>query len=236
MVTPARKAQPRTTLGADGFPLLETGYHLMQPEFHRRYEQMPEVKRAELIEGVVFIGSPVRLAHAKSNSQVSCWLEIYIAATPGLESGVGASVILDRNNEYQPDVFLRIVPERGGQTQVTEEKYILDAPELVVEVSLSSLSQDLHEKLAVYRRSGVREYIVWALRDSEIRWYSFESRAEVRLTPNRAGVTCSRFFPGLWLDTAALLAQDMSKVLTTVRLGIKSPEHAAFVKKLSAAR
>ena len=182
------------------------------------------------------MGSPVSLAHAKSNSRVSCWLEFYAAATPGLETGTGASVILDRDNEYQPDVFLRIVPERGGQTELTEQKYIVGAPALVVEVSLSSLSHDLHEKLAVYRRSGVREYIVWALRDREIRWFNFESGDEALLAPNRSGLTSSRVFSGLWLDTGALVAGNMKKVLAVVRKGLSMPEHAAFVNKLSAAK
>lgn len=182
------------------------------------------------------MGSPMSVAHAEATGQISLWLGSYVAETPGLATGAGASVILDRDNEYQPDVHLRILPERGGQSGLLEEKYVRGAPEFVVEVSLSSLSQDMHEKLAVYRRSGVREYIVWALRDREIRWFNFESGGDVLLAPNRSGATCSRVFPGLWLDTAALVSGDMKKVLATARRGIAAAEHTAFAKKLSTAK
>jgi hypothetical protein len=40
-------------------PPLQNGDHLTRDEFMRRYEAMPELKKAELIEGVVFMGSPV---------------------------------------------------------------------------------------------------------------------------------------------------------------------------------
>ena len=38
---------------------LEHGDHLTREEFERRYEAMPHVRKAELIEGVVYMPSPV---------------------------------------------------------------------------------------------------------------------------------------------------------------------------------
>lgn len=238
VITPPRKLHHTAAARAadTAFPLLDTGYHLTQAEFHRRYELMPAVKRAELIEGIVFMSSPLSKAHSDANAQVLGWLVAYAAETPGVESGVGASVILDHDNEYQPDAHLLIAPKHGGQTSLSDGKYVKGAPELVVEVSLSSLAHDLHEKRSVYRRSGVREYLVWALPDAELHWFDFTSGESERLVPNRSGLLCSRVFPGLWLDAAALLASDMKKVLSVVRRGLASAGHTAFVKKLSAAR
>ena len=43
-----------------GLPPLENGDRLTRDEFERRYEAMPHLKKAELIEGVVYVPSPVR--------------------------------------------------------------------------------------------------------------------------------------------------------------------------------
>jgi hypothetical protein len=43
----------------------------------------------------------------------------------------------------------------------------------------------------------------------------------------------SRVFPGLWLDSKALLARDMQQVLARLQEGLHSPEHKRFVAKLA---
>lgn len=217
-------------------PLLDTGYHLSQPEFHRRYERMPEVKRAELIEGVVFMGSPLSRAHADATFAIAGWLHAYVSETPGVSGGNGASTILDHDNEYQPDAHLLIEPGCGGQTTLSEGKYIKGAPELVVEVAVSSLAHDLHAKRDVYRRNGVREYLVWSLPEARLQWFDFAAGDEARIGPDARGVFRSRAFPGLWLDGAALLAGDLKKVSAAVRRGLATAAHRAFVKQLAAAR
>ncbi len=217
-------------------PLLDTGYHLSQPEFHRRYELMPEVKRAELIEGVVFMGSPLGVVHARATGLISGWLSPYAAETSGVEFGVGTSTILDHDNEYQPDAHLLIEPRLGGQSAVAEGKYVKGAPELVVEVALSSLAHDLHAKRDVYRRNGVREYVVWSLPEARLHWFEFAAGDDARIAPDARGLLRSRVFPGLWLDAAALLAGDLKKVLAAARRGLAGAEHRAFMKKLAAAR
>lgn len=237
-VAPSVRKRRSAAPSADpvAFPPLETGYHLTQPEFHRRFERRPDLKRAELIEGVVFVGSPLSIEHARGSARIAYWLGGYAAETPGVDVGGEGSVILDHDNEYQPDAHLLILPQRGGQTALSEGKYIKGVPELVVEVALSSLAHDLHEKLSVYRRNGAREYLVWSLPSSEFHWFNFESGEPEQLVPTRAGFLCSRFFPGLWLDTAAVVAGDLRKIAAGVRRGLATAEHAAFVKTLSAAR
>src|SRR5437762_7818192 len=93
---------------SDGFvPPLEVGDHLTRAEFERRYEAMPELKKAELIEGVVHMPSAVRWNyHAGPHAKVIMWLGVYEAGTPGVQAGDNGSIRLDLDNEPQPDAAL----------------------------------------------------------------------------------------------------------------------------------
>jgi Uma2 family endonuclease len=218
-------------------PPLENGDRLSRAEFERRYEAMPHLKKAELIEGVVYVPSPVRHRfHGEPHSYVMGWLVLYKAHTPGVQVSDNSTVRLDLDNEPQPDALLLIAPERGGQTHLSEDGYIEGAPELVMEVASSSASYDLHAKLHVYRRNGVQEYVVWRVLDEEVDWFVLREGQYERLQPDSDGLFRSEVFGGLWLDPAALVREDLATVLTTVQQGLASSEHAAFVARLHAAR
>jgi Uma2 family endonuclease len=153
-----------------GVPPLENGDQFTRPEFERRYEAMPHLKKAELIEGVVYMPSPVRYeGHGRQHSALNGWLVVYSASTPGVAVGDNTTVRFDLDNEPQPDVLLRFT--HGGQYRVTADGFLEGPPELVAEVASSSVAYDLHQKLDVYRRHGVREYIVWRTVDSAIDWF-----------------------------------------------------------------
>lgn len=216
-------------------PPLEPGDRLTRAEFERRYDAMPHLKKAELIEGVVYMPSPVRHRHhGRPHLHLMTWLGTYEAATPGVEGGDNATVRLDLDNDEQPDGYLLIDPARGGQARVSADDYVELAPELVGEVAASSASYDLHTKLHVYRRNGVREYLVWRVQDQQFDWFVQRSGQFESLPPDAAGILRSEVFPGLWLDPAALLCSDMPCVLAVLRQGLASPEHAAFVERLQA--
>ena len=222
------------TLGEDHVtvPPLVAGDRLTRSEFERRYRAMPNVKKAELIEGRVFIPSPVSTDdHASPHFDLIGWLSVYKSATPGTQGGDNGTLRLDLDNEPQPDAFLRILPEFGGQSRTTDG-YVEGAPELVIEVAASSASYDLHDKLHVYRRNGVQEYIVWRVWDRAIDWLVLQAGEYQPLAADEDGITRSRVFPGLWLDIAAMLASDSPRVLAVVQEGIKHPDHAAFREQL----
>ena len=158
-------------------PTLENGDRLTRYEFERRYEAMPHVKKAELIEGVVYVASPVRYRrHGKPHGYIMGWLGLYCSATPGVEFADNSTVRLDLDNEPQPDALLRIDEELGGQSYISEDDYIEGAPELIVEVASSSAAYDLHDLLKAYRRNGVQEYIVWQIAEQKLNWFSLHSR------------------------------------------------------------
>jgi Uma2 family endonuclease len=214
-------------------PPLQSGDRLSREEFERRYDAMPELKKAELIDGVVYVPSPVNHRnHGNPHFNVIFWLGSYAALTPGVEGGDNSSLRLDPENEPQPDGFLIVLPAHGGRVQIDGDDYIVGGPELIGEVAASSASYDLHDKLNVYRRHGVREYIVWRVYDRTIDWFVLRQGKYERLPLAADGIYRSEVFPGLWLDPAALIQGNLQAVLTVLQQGLATPDHAAFVAEL----
>ncbi len=215
---------------------LENGDRLTRREFERRYAAMPEIKKAELIEGVVYVASPVRFEpHAEPHSSIIGWLWVYRAATPGVRLGDNATVRLDMDNEPQPDALLRLEPSAGGQSRIDADGYVEGAPELIAEVAASSASYDLRDKLRTYRRNQVQEYLVWQIYENRLDWFRLREGEYVLLEPDAAGVVRSEVFPGLWLSVPALLAGDLAAVLAVLQQGLATPERGAFAAQLGAA-
>jgi Uma2 family endonuclease len=194
---------------------LEQGDHLTREEFERRYEAMPELKKAELIEGVVHMPSPVRWnLHAGPHADLLGWLTHYRAHTPGVLVGGNGTLRLDMENEPQPDAAMIIEPARGGKVQLSPDDYIEGAPELVAEVSASTVSIDMNAKLRVYQRNSVKEYIVWRVLDRAIDWFILRQSQYDKLAADAAtAVFRSEVFPGLWLDANAMINGDLARVL-----------------------
>ena len=216
--------------GSRSGPSLENGDRLTRREFERRYEARPDLKKAELIEGVVYVPSPTRSArHARPHAAMVGWLFAYAAASPGVQLNDNPTIRLDLDNAPQPDAALLIDPDRGGQAQVSEDDYVEGAPELVAEVAAGSASYDLHDKLHVYRRNGVREYLVWRTLDRRFDWFELAEGVYRPRTPDASGLVGSRVFPGLCLARDALLRGDLRAVLEVQRSGLEDPAHAAFV-------
>ncbi|MEA5594120.1 Uma2 family endonuclease [Rivularia sp. UHCC 0363] len=217
-------------------PLLESGDKLTRHEFERRYTAMPDNKKAELIEGIVYMASPLRIrSHGEPHGNLILWLGTYKVTIPGLILGDNSTVRLDLDNEPQPDVVLLIDEKLGGQARISEDDYIEGAPELVAEVAASSASNDLHDKKNAYRRNGVLEYIVWQVFENKLDWFYLQDGEYVSLEADAAGVIKSKVFPGLWLAKEALLVGEMKQVLDVLQQGLNSPEHAELVKQLTTA-
>jgi Uma2 family endonuclease len=213
-------------------PPLESGDSLTRAEFERRYQAMSDIKKAELIEGVVYMASPLRYRnHGVPHAQIMGWLLTYVANTPGVGIADNTTVRLDADNEPQPDALLRI--EVGGQSRISEDDYVEGAPELIVEIAASSASIDLHDKLKAYRRNQVQEYLVWRVYDGEFDWYRLTEGEYKLLNVNADGILCSQVFPGLWLDVSALLSGDLAKVLAVCQQGLTTVEHQQFIEQLS---
>jgi Uma2 family endonuclease len=211
---------------------LQMGDKLTRAEFLSIWEEHPEIKFAELIGGIVYMPSPLSRTHGVTDTRVSGWLWVYFVHTPGTETGSNATTLMEDDETPQPDDYLRILPEYGGQSG-NEGKYVSGSPELVVEICVSSASYDLNQKKDLYEQSGVREYVAVLMREQEIRWHRLTAKGFQLMAPVPDMVWKSRIFPGLWLDGRAVLANDDAQVLATLQQGLQSPEHEAFVKKLA---
>lgn len=225
--------QPVSETTESTIPPLESGDRLTRPEFERRYAAMPQVEKAELLEGVAYVPSPVRQSHGLAHARIITWLGVYCAATPGVKLNDNASVRLDLDNEVQPDALLRLEPEAGGQSQISHDDYVEGPPELIVEIATSSAAYDLYDKKKVYRRNRVQEYVVWQVDEERLDWWRLEEGRYVSLSPDSEGIWHSLVFPGLSLPVQALLSGDMAGVLAMLQEGLETEEHSAFVDEIS---
>lgn len=232
-MTPAKTAAVPPPAQPARIPSLEQGDQLSRDEFERRYEAMPELKKAELLEGVVHMPSPVRWnQHSGPHADVIIWLGCYRIFTPGVDVGDNGTVRLDLDNEPQPDATAIVLPAFGGKVQIGADDYIEGGPELVAEIASSSVSIDLNTRFRVYRRNQVQEYVVWRVLDQEIDWFVLRQTQYERLAPDADGYLKSEVFPGLWLDPAALARRDLATVFQILQQGLARAEHVAFVAKL----
>ncbi|MEH2466403.1 Uma2 family endonuclease [Nostoc sp.] len=215
-------------------PPLENGDRLTRYEFERRYQAMPPHQKAELIEGVVYLASPLRFeSYAEPHGHTITWLGVYEALTPGVRLGIDPTVRLNRDNEPQPDGVLLITPTAKGQSRFSDDDYIEGAPKLVIEIAASSVAIDLHDKKKVYSRNGVKEYIVWQIFENKLDWFRLQQREYVSSEVDADGIIKSQVFPGLWLSMSDFLAGNMQQILAVLQLGLNLPEHQIFVQQLS---
>lgn len=210
---------------------LENGDRITRAEFERRYDAMPNLKKAELIERIVYLGSRVTASHGRSHAAIVGWLGNYTVATPGIEVANSTTVRLDPDNEPQPDALLRI--EVGGQSTISEDDYVEGAPEFIAEIAMSSASYDLRDKFRVYRRNGVQEYLIWQVYEQRIDWFRLREGEYVNLLADEAGIIRSEVFPGLWLSVPALIAGNLGEVQSVLQMGLATPEHQAFANQLN---
>ncbi len=158
---------------------------------------------------------------------------LYSMNLRGTSFVIHPTLIFDEKNECQPDVVLRIEENFGGKSWVNDDDYLEGAPELVVEISSSTASYDLHDKLEIYEQKGVQEYIVWRVLDEQIDWFSLENGKYQRLAPNKQGIIESKVFAGLRLNVEAMLKDDLKQVLADLQKGLQSKKYKEFSQRLS---
>ena len=202
-------------------PPLENGDRLSRAEFARRYTAHPEIKKAELVEGVVYMASPVRAQqHGIPHSSINGLFMLYCAATPGLRMADNSTLRLDHDNELQPDVAVWLDESLGGRTRITADDYLAGTPELIVEIAASSVAYDLGTNLNAYRRNGVAEYVVLIPYEQSVRWLAWVDGEYHELLPDEQGIIRSRIFPGLWFSPAHFWANDLPGLVACLQQGL----------------
>lgn len=213
---------------------LQNGDTMSREEFHRLYEQTPEDFKAELIGGIVYVASPLYPGHGKPHLLLGAVVAAYEGRTPGVDASDNTTILLGDEGEPQPDLYVRILPEYGGQSTTGANDCVVGAPELIIEVANSSRAIDLHGKKNDYAKYGVREYLVHCVEERQLRWFDLE--AGIELQPDSSGIVRAKTFPGLWIDGLALIARDYRALMHTLEAGLATPEHAAFVEELAKRR
>jgi Uma2 family endonuclease len=196
---------------------LHNGDRMSRDEFLWRWEQIPDIKRAELIDGVVYLSSPLSEWHSDYELLLCSWLLAFEDRVPGLKILPNATWLLG-DSSPQPD--LALIRQQGSSH--SEGKFRQGPPELAVEISYSSLAYDLGPKLELYRRTGVQEYLTILLEDKKAQWRVLGSDGRYRLLKLSGGFLKSKIFPGLWLDPVALFPPDRKRLLAGVEAGSKS--------------
>jgi Uma2 family endonuclease len=213
-------------------PPLCDGDRLSLDEFLRRWELLPDLKHAQLLDGIVYMASPVSNKHSSLHSYFVTWLGTYQARTPGCETLTEGTVLMGKNDAPQPDIALRILPGFGGQSR-DEGPCLAGAPELIVEVAASSRARDLGPKSQLYLQAGVREYLTALVDEERLVRREFHQHAWRDIPADSAGILHSRAFPGLWLDAPAMWRRDLARVLDVLGQGMASAEHAEFAQSLA---
>jgi Uma2 family endonuclease len=215
---------------ATSIPPLTSGDSLTWEEFERRWDAAPEIKFAELIGGKVYMPPPLSDFHGGMDVEAAYFLKHYAARTRHCRVSSNATIRV-LGDAPQPDLYLRIDESAGGKSRLVG-KYVHGAPELVLEVCLSSAAYDLHEKKDLYLQAGIPEFITILLHEQEVRWHRLEGDAYVLLKEEN-GVIRSKEFPGLWLNTTALLKGDSAAMIATLESGLATDEHSRFVEELA---
>jgi Uma2 family endonuclease len=216
-------------------PPLEPGDQMDFDEFVRRWAAYPNLKRAELLDGEVFMPAAAVTAdfHARPHAHLIAWLGTYAGNTPGVDVLTDPTIRLGRRNGPQPDGCLAVLPSHGGRVSTSPDGFYVGAPELVVEISGSTVGRDLTRKLAIYREHEVREYLVYRSYDGELDAFVLKGLDFERRAVDQDGIYRSVAFPGAWLNVGSLVAGDLAGILSTTQAGIGSAEHAEFVRKLA---
>ena len=210
---------------------LVSGMELTLEEFLSRWEAIPELKKAELIDGVVYVPSPVGTDHCSKDAMLIAWLCLYAEETPGCDAGNNGTWIM-LGQSPQPDSFLRILHSHGGASR-DDTRLLEGAPDLATEICVSASRRERGPKLALYQRAGVKEYIMIEWAAKRIVWRALVEGTYQTIEPDSDGVLKSRCFPGLWLDTEAYFSGDRKRISRALRTGLAMPEHARFVEELA---
>ena len=212
-------------------PLCE-GEQLPREEFMRRWEAMPDLKFAELIDGIVHMPSPISRIHCDFHARLFGWLWTFGSATPGCTLLPAGTWLMSDDSAPQPDLAFCILSERGGQSSI-EGEYSAGVPELIVEISYTTGARDSGIKQRLYERSGVLEYIIVKPQKRQIVWNELAAGKYREIQPGADGLLRSRVFPGLWLNAEALWNNDHTALSKAIQQGTSTPEHAGFVRKLA---
>lgn len=210
-------------------PPLRDGDRLTADEFHRRYEAMPHIINANLINGVVYVTPHFRCAHGEANATLCGLFGSYTRRLHGIQELINITWRVDAHNEPQPNFVARYTSRRNGNSRYDSDGFLTGVPEFVGEIADDdTVELDAGPKRELYQRIGVREYFLWRVREKRIDWWGLVDGIYQPVPTDHAGVAHSRVFPGFRVNIPVLLRDDARQVADTIDTGLASPEYQAF--------
>lgn len=219
-------------------PPLQAGDQFDAQAFLSRWQQMPELRRAELIDRRVrLLSSPVTTRHGRPAGVLMQWAGYYAGITPGLTLLPDTTTILDDRNVVQPDVQLDLPASLGGSTTEDDNHHVVGPPELVAEAAFASASTDFGETFNRYEAAGVREYVLLRASEHAVDWWVNTDHGFTPIRPDEQGILHSTVFPGLCMRPAMLLAGDAGGLFRLIQHACDASDaHRALVASLADAR
>jgi len=164
------------------------------------YEALPDERRVELIDGVIYDMSAPSTIHQIIQGEIAAQLRQYIRANGGkcvsFVAPTDVQIDCDKFTMVQPDVF--VVCNRDLITK----KRIIGAPDFIIEIiSPSTKSKDMGVKLEKYADSGVKEY--WLVNPDKMRisvHYFADEDEPPRIYPFKSRVPVSIFGGECFID------------------------------------
>ena len=165
------------------------------------YWRLPDGKRAELINGILYDIAPPSFQHQKLVSEVTQLLGTYVKVHGGscevIPAPFAVNLQADDKDWVEPDVS--VICDHSKLTS----KGCEGAPDLIVEiVSPSSRKMDYIIKNGKYAEAGVREYWIIDPEKERITIYNYEKDAAPVIYPFAAPFE-SAVFPGLQVTIAS---------------------------------
>jgi Uma2 family endonuclease len=163
------------------------------------YEALPDEPRCELIFGRFYLSPAPSIRHQIVAGVLFRTLDDLADASGGMTVQAPVDVVLADHSVVQPDVVYLSAEHRGIAAERVE-----GPPDLVVEViSPGSIRRDRSEKLALYARSGIREYWLAEAAGRQIEFLVNQDGRFVVALP-QGGVYRSEVLPEIQLDLAKL--------------------------------
>src|SRR6266545_1618689 len=142
-------------LRRQGANVVSTAEKIEKRFTYAQYCTWDDNQRWELIDGVAYNMTPApALKHQTISRNLLTRLTVFLDGKTCRPFAAPTDVVLDDYNVVQPDILVVCDKEKLSEANV------LGAPDLVVEIlSPSTSRKDRREKMALYERFGVKEYL-----------------------------------------------------------------------------
>ena len=157
------------------------------------YYQLPDERRVELIDGVIYDMSAPTIIHQKISLEISVRFHAFISQKKGacmvFSAPVDVQLDCDEKTMVQPDVLVVCDREKIVPT------HVYGAPDLIMEIlSPATRKIDMNIKHSKYAAAGVREYWLIDPDKKKVVVYDLENRVPVGIFQGECEIDFSEIY------------------------------------------